>query len=153
MQSSPSSENALLGCQGKNTKKRDFQPCKISGCPHPDTHPMKNCWAPSSPKHDLNRQRKSNRRGKERVNNIDDDENNEDDGNLSMNIHIDRSFIVKQSDSTFLYSAPADSSRSSSTPQAYLAKGQTPIIIDSGTTSHILTKRSDFNFLDKDDTQ
>ena len=122
MQSSPSSESALLGRQGKNAKKRDFQPCKIPGCPRPDTHPTKNCWVPGGLKHDPNRQRKSNLRGKERANKVDDDEDDEDNGNSSMNIHINRSFVVKKSDSSLLYSA------------------RTPIIIDSGTMSHILTK-------------
>ena len=36
--------------------------------------------------------------------------------------------------------------------QAYLTKRPNPIIIDSSTTSHIHNERSDFDFLDKDDT-
>ena len=151
MQSSPSSESALLGRQGKYVKKRDFQPCRITGCPRPETHPTKNCWAPGGPKHDPNRQRKPNRKNKERANKADDDEDDEDGGNSSMNVHIDRSFVASQSNSPLLYFVPTDSSNSMSASQAYLAKGRTPIIIDSGTTSHILTKRSDFDFLDKDD--
>ena len=55
MQSSTSSESTLLGRQGKYAKKQDFQPCKIAGCPHPQTHPTKDCWAPGGPKHDPNR--------------------------------------------------------------------------------------------------
>ena len=84
---------------------------------------MKNCWASSGPKHDLNHQRgKLNQRNKEQANKADDNDDDEDDGNSSMNIHIDRSFVVKKSNSPLLYSA------------------QTPIIIDSGSTLHILTK-------------
>ena len=137
MQSTPS-DIALVGQHKMKPKKHDFQPCKISGCPKPDTHPTKNCWAPGGPKHDPNRQRKLNRKAKERANKADDDDDDDDPdgGATSMNIHIDRSFLTQQSESNFLYS-PSDSSVSSTSSQAYLAKGPTPIIIDSGTTSHI----------------
>jgi len=153
MQSS-SSDTALLGRQNKqNQKKRNFEPCKISGCPKPETHPTQNCWAPGGPKHDPKRQRKSNRRGKERANKVDDDDDNEDDASTtSMNVRIDRSFSVRKSDSALLYVSQSKTSTSSPTSHAYLAKGLKPIIIDSGTTSHIHNERSDFNFLDKDDT-
>jgi len=43
-----------------------------------------------------------------------------------MNIHIDRSFITKQSNSGLLYVSPPELL----TSQAYLAKGPVPIIID-----------------------
>ena len=69
-----------------------------------------------------------------------------------MNIHIDRSFIAKQSDSNLLYVPLPELSNPSIAPQAYIAKGLTKIIIDSGTTSHIHNERSDFSFVDKDDT-
>jgi len=82
----------------------------------------------------------------------DDDDNGDEGGATSMNIHLDRSFIVRQSDSDLLYVSPSESSTSPTVSQAYFAKGPTPIIIDSGTTSHIHNKRSDFNFIDKDDT-
>ena len=151
MQSSPS-DTALLGHYNKTKqKKRDFQPCKTPGCPKPSTHPTQNCWAPGGPKHDPNRQRKSNRRNKERAHKVDDDDDDDDDGSTtSMNIRIDRSFIAK-SDSGLLYVSPPEPSTSLSASQAYLAKGSAPIIIDSGTTSHIHNERSDFNSLDKDD--
>jgi len=152
MQASPS-DTALLGHHNKSKqKKRDFQPCKTPGCPRPSTHPTQNCWAPGGPKHDPNRQRKSNRRNKERAHKADEDDDDDDDGSTtSMNIHIDRSFITK-SDSNLLYVSPPEWSTSSSASQAYLAKGSAPIIIDSGTTSHIHNERLDFSSLDKDDT-
>ena len=69
-----------------------------------------------------------------------------------MKIRLDRTYTAKQSDSDLLYVSPTDSSTSSSKAQAYLAKRPTPVLIDSGTTSHIHNARSDFDFLDKDDT-
>ena len=42
MQSSPSSESALLGQQGKHAKKCDFQPCKIPGTGDKDPYTQ---WA------------------------------------------------------------------------------------------------------------
>jgi len=150
MQSS-SSDTALLGHHNRSKqKKHDFQPCKTPGCPKLSTHPTQNCWAPGGPKHDPNRQRKSNRRNKERANKVDDDDDDDDGSTTSMNIRIDRSFIAK-SDSGLFYVSPPEPSTSSSASQAYLAKGSAPIIIDSGTTSHIHNERSDFNSLDKDD--
>jgi len=95
MQSS-SSDTALLGHHNRSKqKKRDFQPCKTPGCPKPETHPTTNCWAPGGPKHDPNRQRKSNRRNKERAHKVDDDDENDNASTTSMNIRIDRSFIAK----------------------------------------------------------
>ena len=69
-----------------------------------------------------------------------------------MNIHINRSFIAKQSDSSLLYVSSPESLTSPITSQAYIAKEPTKIIIDSGTTSHIHNERSDFSFIDKDNT-
>ena len=151
-----SSDIALFGQSKTKQKKRNFQSCKTPGCPKPDTHPTANCWAPGGPKHDPNRQRKSNRRAKERAHRADEDDDEDDDdddgGTTSMNIHIDRSFIAKQSDSNLLYVPLPELSNPSIAPQAYIAKGLTKIIIDSGTTSHIHNERSDFSFVDKDDT-
>ena len=144
-----SSDTALFGRQNKQ-KKRNLQPCQTPGCPKPGTHPTTNCWAPGGPKHDPNRQRKQVKRGKDRSHKVDDDDEEDDDrSTTSMNIHIDRSFVAKQSDSGLLYVSPPESLTRS---QAYLAKGPTQIIINSGTTSHIHNKRSDFTFIDKDDT-
>jgi len=149
MQASPS-DNALLGHHKSKQKKHNFQPCKTPGCPRPSTHPTQNCWAPGGPKHNPNRQRKLNRRNKEWAHKADDDDDDDDSSTTSMNIHIDRSFIAK-SDSDLLYVSPPETSTSSNASQAYIAKGPTPIIIDSGTTSHIHNEWSDFNSLDKDD--
>ena len=152
MQSTPS-DIALVGQHKARPKKHDFQPCKISGFPKPETHPTKNCWAPGGPKHDPNRQRKSNHKMKEQANKVDDNDDNDDpdSGATSMNIHIDRSFLTQQSESDFFYSL-SDSPIPPTSSQAYLAKGPTPIIINSGTTSHIHTNRADFDSLDKGDT-
>lgn len=87
--------------------------------------------------------------GRDKLHKVDDDNEEDDNGSTtSMNIHIDRSFIAKQSNSSLLYVPPPELS----TSQAYLAKGPMPIIIDSSTTSHIHNERLDFTFLDKDDT-
>jgi transposase InsO family protein len=148
-----SSDTALFGRKGKpNQKKHDFQPCRTAGCPKPETHPTKNCWAPGGPKYDPNRQRKSDRRGMERAHKINEGDDDDDGGATSMNILIDRSFFATQSDSDLLYVSPSESSTSSMLSQAFIAEGSTPIIIDSGMTSHIHTERSDFDYLDKDDT-
>jgi len=150
---SPPSDTALYGRQNKpNQKKRNFEACKIPGCPKPETHPTQNCWSPNGPKYDPNRKRKLNRKGKERAHKVDEDDDEDNASTTSMNVRIDRSFAIKQSDSDLFYVLPTESSTPSSMSQAYLAKGPTPIIIDSGTTSHIHNERSDFNFLDKDDT-
>ena len=103
------------------------------------------------PKHDLSRC-KSNKRGKDRAHKVDEDNSDDDDSTTSLKIRVDRSFIAKPSDSDLLYFSLTDSSTSRTESQAYLAKRPTPIIIDSGTTSHIHNERSDFDFLDKDDT-
>jgi hypothetical protein len=148
-----SSDTTLFGRKGKpNQKKRDFQPCRTAGCPKLETHPTKNCWAPGGPKYDPNRQRKSDRGGVERAHKINEGDDDDDGGATSMNILIDRSFFATQSDSDLLYVSPSESSTSSMSSQAFIAEGSTPIIIDSGTTSHIHTERSDFDYLDKDDT-
>jgi transposase InsO family protein len=152
---SPSPDLALLSCTNKiKSKKRDFQPCKIPGCPRPESHPTQNCWAPGGPKHNLNRQRKPNRRGKEKVHKADeeDEDDDEDSGTTSMKVRIDKSFVAfSQSNSSCLYSSP-ETSTSSSASQAYLTKGSKPIIIDSGMTSHIHNQSSDFSSLDEGDT-
>lgn len=149
------SDTALYGHQNKSKKKRDLQPCKTPGCPRPNTHQTKNCWAPGGPKHDPNRKRKSNRKGKDRAHKVDgdDDDDEDDSGSTTMNIYIDRGFVGWQPDSDLLYFPLAEPSPSSTTSQAHLTKGPTPIIIDSGITSHIHNKRLYFElFLDKDDT-
>jgi hypothetical protein len=154
MQSSPS-DIALLGRQHKSgkTKKHPSDSCKTPGCPRPNTHPTSNCWAPGGPKHDPNRKRNAKRKGKEKAHKAeDDDDEDEDDTTTGMNINIDRSYLIQQSQYPLLYVSPPDSSTSSLLSQAYLAKGPTPIIIDSGTTSHIHTEHADFDFIDKDDT-
>ena len=153
MQASPS-DIALFGKPNKPKKRQEREPCRTPGCPRPTTHATNNCWAPGGPKHDPNRQRKTNRRNKERANKVDDDDDDdEDDGSsTSMKIHIDRSFITKQSDSDLLYVSSTEPLTSTNGPHTYLVKGAAPIIIDSGTTSHIHNMRSDFTSLDKDDT-
>ena len=97
----------------------------------PDTHPTANCWAPGRPKHDPNRQHKSNQRAKEQAHRADEDndEDNDDNdgGTMSMNIHIDRSFIAKQSNSNLLYVPLPELSNPLITPQAYIAKGLTKL--------------------------
>ena len=129
----------------------NFKPCKITGCPKLKTYPTEQCWAPGGPKHDPNHQR-LNRRGKDKVHKVDeDDDDNEDDGVTSFKICFDRSFVARESDSDLLYVSSTDSSTSAPESQAYLAKKPSPIIIDSGTTSHIHNEHSDFDFLDADD--
>ena len=82
----------------------------------------------------------------------DEDDDDDDGGTMSMNIHIDRSFIAKQSNLNLLYVPLPELPNSSIAPQAYVAKGLMKIIIDSGTTSHIHNEQSDFSFVDKDNT-
>ena len=150
------SDSALLGNHrrkpaNKPAAKHDFKPCKITGCPKLKTHPTEWCWAPGGPKYDLNRQR-SNQRGKDKAHKVDeDDEDDEDDSVTSFKIRFDRSFVARESDSDLLYVSSTHSSTSTPESQAYLAKKPSPIIIDSGTTSHIHNERSDFDFLDTDD--
>jgi hypothetical protein len=148
------SNTALYGRPNKPKHKREFQPCRTPGCPKPETHPTNNCWAPGGLKHDPNRWcGNTKRRGKERAHKVDDDYDEDDDsGTTSMTVRIDRSFVTKQSDSDLLYASPTESPTSSTTSQAYIAKGPPPIIIDSGTTSHIHNEQSDFTFVNEDNT-
>ena len=152
MQSS-SSDTALFGHRNKGKKKQDFKPCENSNCNNRTSHPTSKCWAPGGPKYDPERAQKLNRKKKEKAHKADDDEDDEDkDSTTSMRIHLNRSFVTQKSNSDLLYFSPTNSSTSSTTSQAYIAKGPSQIIIDSGTTSHIHNVRSDFEFIDKDDT-
>ena len=153
MQTSTSSDAALYGRHNKpNQKKPNHEPCRTPGCPRPQSHPTYNCWSPGGPKHDPNRKPKSKRKGKEKAHKVDDDDEDDDTSTTSLSIRLNRTYLAKQSDSALLYVSPTETSTSCSVSQAYLAKGPTQIIIDSGTTSHIHNERSDFSFLDKDDT-
>jgi len=143
---------ALLGRhRNRPGDKPKFEPCKTVGCPRPKTHPTEWCWAPGGPKHDPNRQ-KSNKKRKDMAHKVDEDDSDNDDSTTSLKICVDRSFVTKQSDSDLLYFSSTNSSTSRTESQAYLAKRPTPIIINSGTTSHIHNERLDFDFLDKDNT-
>lgn len=124
MQTSPS-DTALFGCQNNTKlKKWDFQLCRTPGCPKPDMHPMKNCWAPGGPKHGPNHQWKLNQRNREQAHKADNDEdNNDDDDTTSMKIHINRSFVAKQSKSDLLYSTLSKSSTSSVLTQHWGQRG------------------------------
>ena len=151
MQSSLS-DVMLFSKPNKPKKKQEHEPCCTPGCPRPTMHTTNNCWVPGSLKHDPNCQRKMNRRNKERANEVDDDNDDKDNGSsTSMKIHIDRSFIAKQSDSELLYVSSTELLTSVNAPHAYLTKGATPIIINSGTTSHIHNTWLDFDFLGMDD--
>ena len=148
-----SSDTALFGHRNKGRKKQDFKPCENPNCNNWTSHPTLKCWSPGGPKHNPDRAQKLNRKKKEKVHKADGDEDDEDEGSTtSLRIHLDRSFVATQSDSDLLYFSPTDSSTSLTTSQAYIAKGPSRIIIDSGTTSHIHNVRSDFEFIDKDDT-
>ena len=147
-----SSDTALFGHRNKGRKKQDFKPWENPNCNNRTSHPTSKCWSPGGPKHNPDRTRKLNRKKKEKAHKADSDEDNEDEGSTtSLRIHLDRSFVTTQSDSDLLYFSPTDSSTSPTTSQAYIAKGPSQIIIDSGTTSHIHNVRSDFEFIDKDD--
>ena len=148
-----SSDTALFGHRNKGRKKQDFKPCENPNCNNWTSHPTLKCWSPGGPKHDSDCARKLNRKKKEKAHKADSDEDDEDEGSTtSLRIHLDRSFVATQSDSDLLYFSPTDSSTSPTTSQAYIAQGPSQIIIDSGTTSHIHNVRSDFEFIDKDDT-
>ena len=84
---------------------------------------------------------------------VDDDDDDEDDdsGTTSMTVRIDRSSVTKQSDSDLPYVSRTESPTPSTTSAKYITKGPSPIIIDSGTISHIHNEQSDFTFVNEDD--